>query len=119
MMYDHLPPDLKREIYDWLRVNAKDERKATDSDEQFFYKTRKKALGPFKQRLWDLPRETRDKLAAAYDAKFSFLFAQLGVSGTKAAVRKHVRPKVIHRPMPGTEGHLAVTAAPDDATLSD
>ena len=26
--------------------NAKDERKPTDSDEQFFYKTRKKALGP-------------------------------------------------------------------------
>ena len=37
----------------WLRDNAKDERKATDSDEQFFYKTRKKALGPFKQKLWD------------------------------------------------------------------
>src|SRR5207244_3558057 len=30
MLYDHLPPDLKRTIYDWLKVNAKDERKSTD-----------------------------------------------------------------------------------------
>ena len=37
------------------RENAKDERKATDSDEQFFYKTRKKAIGPFKRQMWDLP----------------------------------------------------------------
>ena len=49
MLYDHLPAALRDEIYDWLRENAKDERKATDTDEQFFYKTRKKALGPFKR----------------------------------------------------------------------
>jgi fructose/tagatose bisphosphate aldolase len=119
MLYDNMPGALRDEIYAWLRENAKDERKEKDSDEQFFYKTRKKALGPFKARLWDLPRDTRDKLAAAYDAKFSFLFTQLGVVGTKAAVRKHVPPVVIHRPMPGTAGHLVVTAAPDDASLSD
>ena len=28
MMYDHLPAALREEIYEWLRVNAKDERKA-------------------------------------------------------------------------------------------
>jgi hypothetical protein len=33
MMYDHLPADLRLEIYAWLDVNAKDERKATDSNE--------------------------------------------------------------------------------------
>src|SRR3712207_688161 len=31
MMYDHLPAELRQEMYEWLRVNAKDERKATDS----------------------------------------------------------------------------------------
>ncbi|HEV8218199.1 MAG TPA: class II fructose-bisphosphate aldolase, partial [Gemmatimonadaceae bacterium] len=51
MMYDHLPADVRATIYEWLRENAKDERKASDSDEQFFYKTRKKALGPFKRAL--------------------------------------------------------------------
>jgi hypothetical protein len=62
MMFDHLPPELLQEIYAWLDVNAKDERKATDSDAQFYYKTRKKAIGPFKKTLWALPVELREKL---------------------------------------------------------
>jgi fructose/tagatose bisphosphate aldolase len=118
MLYDHLPAALRAEIYDWLRVNAKDERKATDSDEQFFYKTRKKAIGPFKRALWDLPEELRGEIGRAYDAKFEFLFTQLAVGGTKAAVERHVRAPEQRRPMPN-EHTVGVTAAPDDADLSD
>jgi len=119
MLYDMMPATLRDEIYAWLRQNASDERKASDSDEQFFYKTRKKALGPFKRQLWDLPAATRGALAAAYDAKFAFLFMQLAIGGTRSVVRQMVHPMVIHRPMPGTAGHVAVTAAPDDTELSD
>jgi len=118
MMYDHLPAELKTEIYAWLGENAKDERKATDSDEQFFYKTRKKAIGPFKRRLWDLPADVRARLAKAYDDKFTFLFTQLGVQGTRAHVERFVRAPEQHRPMPSS-GVAAVAAAPDDADLSD
>src|SRR5919107_2918585 len=32
MLYNHLPKDLREEIYDWLRTNAAEERKAKDSD---------------------------------------------------------------------------------------
>jgi hypothetical protein len=118
MLYDHLPAELKAEIYAWLRENAKDERKSTDSDEQFFYKTRKKALGPFKRRFWDLPADVKERLAAAYDAKFTFLFTQLAVQGTRGAVERFVRAPEQHRSMP--EGGVpAVAAAPDDADLSD
>ena len=119
MLYDALPGDLRSEVYAWLGENAKDERKAGDSDEQFFYKTRKKALGPFKRAFWDLDGGVRERLAAAYDEKFTFLFTQLGVGGTKEAVRRHVKPMAIHRPAPGTAGHVVVEAAPDDADLSD
>ncbi len=119
MLYDHIPGDLRDEIYAWLRENAKDERKATDSDEQFFYKTRKKALGPFKAKFWGLDAALTGNLRAAYDAKFSFLFTQLGMQGTRAAVRKTVKPLAVHRPLPGTPGAVVVEAAPDDATLSD
>ena len=119
MLYDAMPASLRGDIYAWLGENAKDERKATDSDEQFFYKTRKKALGPFKRQLWDLDAGTRERLAKAYDEKFTFLFTQLGVPGTKDAVRRHVKPMAIHRPAPGTAGHVVVEAAPDDAELSD
>ena len=119
MLYDVLPSDLKGEVYAWLGENAKDERKSGDSDEQFFYKTRKKALGPFKRAFWELDSGTRERLAVAYDEKFTFLFTQLAVAGTKEAVRRHVKPMAIHRPAPGTAGHIVVEAAPDDADLSD
>lgn len=118
MMYDHLPEDLRREIYAWLGENAKDERKATDTEEQFIYKTRKKAIGPFKRRTWDLDVETKDRLAVAYDAKFAFLFTQLAVGGTKKAVDRYVKAPRLHRQMP-VDGRPAVEAAPDDADLSD
>ena len=65
--------------------NAKDERKATDTDEQFFYKTRKKAIGPFKKQLWRLPAEKRAKLARRTTPS-SVPVPQLGVGGTQAMV---------------------------------
>jgi fructose-bisphosphate aldolase class II len=113
MLYDHLPSAFRNEIYEWLRENAKDERKSTDSDEQFFYKTRKKALGPFKQRLWDLEEPARAKLAAAYDEKFGFLFTQLGIAGTADVVARYVKAPLQHRTAPDGATAAFVTA-PDD-----
>ena len=118
MLYDRLPASLRDEIYEWLRENAKDERKPADSDEQFFYKTRKKALGPFKKRFWDLDDSVKRELAAAYDDKFGFLFSQLNIGGTADAVQRHVKIVRQHRPQPH-EGMVMVAAAPDDADLSD
>ena len=118
MMYDAIPAELKAEIYRWLDVNAKDERKATDSDEQFYYKSRKKAIGPFKRQLWSLPDDVRARIAEAYDQKFEFLFRQLGVAGTREHVERYVRAPEQHRAMP-VNGRPAVEAAPDDADLSD
>jgi fructose/tagatose bisphosphate aldolase len=118
MVYDNIPPALRNEIYEWLRQNAKDERKPTDTDEQFFYKTRKKALGPFKKRFWDLPADVKNRLAKAYEEKFSFLFTQLAVTKTRDVVDRFVRPVEQHKPQPHPD--LAVVeAAPDDADLSD
>jgi fructose-bisphosphate aldolase, class II len=118
MLYDNIHDDLRNEIYEWLRQNAKDERKPTDTDEQFFYKTRKKALGPFKRRFWDLQPDVKAKLAKAYDEKFSFLFKQLAVVNTRDIVDRFVKPAEQHKPQPHPD--LAVVeAAPDDADLSD
>jgi fructose/tagatose bisphosphate aldolase len=112
VLYDALPDELRREIYAWLDVNAAEERKPKDSDEQFYYKTRKKALGPFKRQLWDLPEESRARLAAEYDRVFGFLFDTLAVSGTAPLVREHIKVLPQHRRSPA-EG-VAVAAAPDD-----
>jgi len=94
------------------------EGRAKGSDEQFFYKTRKKALGPFKKRFWELDEPVKAELAAAYDSKFEFLFAQLGISHTTKIVAEKVTPVTQHRPQPH-EGMTIVAAAPDDADLSD
>ena len=118
MLYDAIPAADRDEIYAWLRENAKDERKEKDSDEQFFYKTRKKALGPFKRRFWDLPDEVKSKLARAYDAKFGFFFEQLGIGGTKQYVDRYVKPAALRRSKP-KPGEMAMAAAPDDTSLSD
>jgi fructose/tagatose bisphosphate aldolase len=118
MLYDHLPEDLRREIYAWLDANAKDERKPTDTDEQFYYKSRKKAIGPFKRRMWDLPADVKATMAAAYDEKFGFLFKQLAVGDTRRHVERFVTAPHLHRQMP-VDGRPAVEAAPDDADLSD
>jgi fructose-bisphosphate aldolase class II len=118
MLYDMIPDALREEIYAWLREAAKDERKAGDSDEQFFYKSRKKALGPFKKALWSLPASTQAELARAYDAKFEFLFSQLGVGGTLPYVERYIDAPDQRRPSPA-QGGTAVEAAPDDAEAGE
>ncbi|MDQ8153488.1 MAG: class II fructose-bisphosphate aldolase [Gemmatimonadota bacterium] len=118
MLYDMIPDALREEIYAWLREAAKDERKAGDSDEQFFYKSRKKALGPFKKALWSLPASTQAELARAYDAKFEFLFSQLGVGGTLPYVERYIDAPDQRRPSPALGG-TAVEAAPDDAEAGE
>ncbi|MFH0913447.1 MAG: class II fructose-bisphosphate aldolase, partial [Candidatus Omnitrophota bacterium] len=57
MIYEskHFPQELKAKIYEWLKVNAISEKKEGETEEQFFYKTRKKALGPFKKEIMGLP----------------------------------------------------------------
>src|SRR5687767_2153165 len=113
LLYDHIPAGTREKIYKWLDENAADERKPKDSADQFYYKTRKKALGPFKRELWDLPDSVRAKLGRVYDEKFAFLFEQLAVVGTADLVKRWVAPAEQHRRAP--DGLTpAVVAAPDD-----
>lgn len=118
MLFDHLPDALRAEMYAWLDEHVSGERKSSDSDEQFYYKSRKKALGPFKRQLWALPDDVKAGLGAAYDAKFAFLFQQLGIAGTRETVARFVTPTALRRKMP-VDGVPSVAAAPDDADLSD
>jgi len=95
MMFDskHFPVDLKNRIYEWLKQNAASERKEGETDEQFFYKARKKALGPFKKDIMGMPQEVREKIAIEIEAKFDFLFKQLNAINNKTLVDKYVTLK--------------------------
>lgn len=98
LVFDHprLPAPLKATMYQWLDANAQSERKPGDSDEQFYYKARKKAIGPFKRQLWSLPAEVRAAIAADLERTFRFLFAQLKIDGTADLVRHHIHAPVQH-----------------------
>jgi hypothetical protein len=99
-LYEHpaFPDELHRKIEAWCFENALDERKPDQTDQQFVYTTRKKAIGPFKRELWDLP--TKDEILAAQRRKFSFLFTELGVNGSREMIEAYIRPVEVHRPMP-------------------
>lgn len=95
MIFDskHFPAELKKRIYDWLKSNAASEAKAGETDEQFFYKTRKKALGPFKKEITSLAGEVRDAIAQEIEHKIDFLFKQLNAVNNASLVDKYVSLK--------------------------
>jgi len=99
-LYEHpaFPEWLHREIEAWCFANAADERKPGQTDQQFVYTTRKKAIGPFKRQLWDL--ETKGEILAAQRRKISFLYTELGVNGSREMITAYIRPVEVHRPMP-------------------
>ena len=109
-LYEHpaFPAELHAKIERWVFENAADERKPDQTDQQFVYSTRKKAIGPFKRELWEL--EARDEILAAQRRKFSFLFTELGVNGSREMVDAYVRPVEVHRPIPeALRGAVAAT----------
>jgi fructose/tagatose bisphosphate aldolase len=101
-LYEHpaFPDELHREIEAWCFANAADERKPDQTDQQFVYTTRKKAIGPFKRQLWDLA--TKDEILAAQRRKIAFLFTELGINGSRDMVAAYIRPVELHRPRPET-----------------
>ena len=98
MIFDStlFPKELKDKMYAWLKKNCADEMKEGQTDDQFIYKTRKKALGPFKKDIMDLPEEVRNGNAQEIEAKFDFLFKQLKVGNTKKIVNTFIKPKDVH-----------------------
>ncbi|MGH7559451.1 MAG: class II fructose-bisphosphate aldolase [Gemmatimonadales bacterium] len=117
IVFDHgrLPAELRKRMYEWLDANAQSERKPKDTDEQFYYRARKKAIGPFKEELWSLPADVRGAIAADLEATFAFLFDQLQVRGTAGLVRKHVSAG----PLSWAELHRAEGRAVDDAEAGE
>ncbi|PYO95070.1 MAG: aldolase [Gemmatimonadetes bacterium] len=117
IVMDHpaLPQDLRREVNEWVKTEAKEEWKKGDSEEQFLYKSRKKAIGPFKRQFWDLPEDIRARVGADLEKTFTFLFEQLRVKGTRAMTDKYVKPKLDSHAAP----RAALVSAPDDAEAGE
>ena len=107
LLFDHpaFPADFLAEINAWCDSTCADERTPDQDEAQFIYKTRKKALGPFKRRIWELPG--REAILATQEAKIGYLMEQLKVPGTVEVVQRYIRPVATSRPAPA-----AVTEVP-------
>jgi fructose/tagatose bisphosphate aldolase len=98
IIFDHtaLPTELRDRLRGWVDENAAGERKSGDTAEQFYYKARKKAIGPFKREIWSLSDEVRGAIAADLERTFAFLFEQLNVNGTEKDINRFVQAPMQH-----------------------
>lgn len=102
LVFDHaaFPADLRAEIRAWCEANCAAERKAGMSEEQFLYKTRKKAFGPFKRRLWSLDRSVMGRIMGDLEERFALLYRRLAATGTREIVLRHVPDPGVAAPPP-------------------
>jgi fructose/tagatose bisphosphate aldolase len=95
IFYDNAPEDLVTKIYKNLFENNRNEYKEGMTEDQFYYKTRKRALGAFKAEIWNLTFEQKNKITSAWEKQFTQLFTSLGISGTKKFTDETVKPVFI------------------------
>lgn len=96
----YMPDELKDGMYAWLAANCAAERTGEMTDEMFYYRTRKKAYGPFKEAIWNVDWGTRKSLSEDLEDRLDFFFQQLGVDGTQVVVQKKVSHVLVPAPMP-------------------
>ena len=102
IIYDSqvFPQDVRDEIYAHLGKNHADERKPDMTDAQFYYTTRKRGFGPFKQQFWDMPEDTRNQIAQELEERFDLIFKRLNVVGTSDLVDRFVKQTKVTKPAP-------------------
>jgi len=99
IMYDSksLPASFRDEVYAYLKQECAKERKEGQTDEQFFYSTRKKGFGTLKKKWWDLPASVKAPIMKELEDKFDLLFNKLKVVNSKDIVNKTVKPVVVEK----------------------
>jgi len=97
IIYDskHLPEEFRNEVYAFIRKEYAKEWKEGQTEEQFFYSTRKKGFGPLKKRWWDLPADVKEPMMKELEARFGLLFEKLKVINTTDITGRTVRPVTI------------------------
>src|SRR5512142_103368 len=114
MFYESAPAALRSEMYAWLDKNSAADRKPDMTDEQFYYKTRKNALGAFKPQMYAMPGADMQKLTNAWQAQFEKLFNLLGVKDTRQYVEKFAKPVPVAPDMKFYLGKEVSEAMADD-----
>jgi fructose/tagatose bisphosphate aldolase len=113
ILYELLPNDLRSEMYAYLDENHSDERKEGQTEEQFYYKTRKRAIGPFKAALWGMSGDALSPIESAWEAQFRALFKRLNVMNTRKMVESTVDPVIVQ---PDVVLYLSESAGEEDVS---
>jgi len=92
LVYDSplFPESLRQEIHAYLKEKHGGEWKEGQTEAQFIYSNRKRAIGPFKRQVWELPADVRAALRQQLEDRFAFLFQQIGVPNTRDLLRRYV-----------------------------
>jgi len=108
-IYDspYFPADLLGRMYSYLDEHHSDERKDGQTDAQFYYNARKRALGPFKRDLWMLPEEVKAEILDNLRQRFVLIMNQLGVAGRGDLVDRYVKRVDFPVYREGDAGNLA------------
>ncbi|MDD5288196.1 MAG: class II fructose-bisphosphate aldolase [Dehalococcoidales bacterium] len=86
----HFPQNLRDVIHRHLLNKYAGERKSKDTEEQFIYKVRKKAIGDFKEEMWKLPEENMKEIRNELEERFALLFRKLKATNTVELVNRFV-----------------------------
>lgn len=100
MTFDNAPDEVRQAIYDYTMSHLQSEWKAGKTEEQFVYSSRKKAIGPLKKMMWDLPAAAQEQLGQRLENQFAFLFQQLGVYNTHSIAQRWTKRVEFHRARP-------------------
>ncbi len=117
IIYDLLPKDVVSEAYDYVKEHMANEWKEGQTEDQFLYKTRKKAIGPFKRQWWHLDNSVQQQLGSTLQAQFEFLFDKLNIRDTRQVAATVTTRVAIHKPRPSTAAKAV--AAEDVSDLDD
>jgi len=92
IIYDspYFPKELLNDIYRHLSDKYASERKQGETEEQFLYKTRKRAFGNFKKEMWGIPEENLGAIGETLEERLSLLFQRLNVVETADLVSQYV-----------------------------
>lgn len=90
IVYDNMPEAMRNKLYDYVKENFSDEREDGWTDEQFMYKTRKKAIGPNKKELWLMSEDDKAQIRQKLSEELGILFEKLNIVGTAHTVRQYI-----------------------------
>ncbi len=113
MFFDRIPDSLREEMYAYLREKHSSDKKSDMTDEQFYYKVRKNAVGPFKMQSWNVPPSVKEAIKKDWESQFRKLFDLLGMKGTRQYVEKFVKPAVIQ---PNLKDYLGEAAGVENVS---